>query len=157
APLIVTLLVITVSGLAKRLGVTTARRLVCPSFSLTKAFANASPTGPPFDPSNRSMCASSLPSPVRASPVASVIAIAVTSLSYCDAGGRNPTPRLKAERGTSRASGAARVRAGGVSGQAGQHHPGSRFRRGDLRGHAPVGDRAGPGVRARGGPAAARG
>ncbi len=55
APLIVTLLAISVSGLAGRLGATTARRFVCPSFWLSRAAANAWPTGPPFDPIRRSM------------------------------------------------------------------------------------------------------
>src|SRR5947209_8774299 len=81
APLIVTLLLMTVSGLAGRLGVTTASRLVCPSDSLTKAWANAAPTGPFFDPSSKSIWATSLPSPTRASPVARVMAMSESSLS----------------------------------------------------------------------------
>src|SRR3954454_18653070 len=68
APLIVTLLDITVSGFAGRFGATTARRFVWPSFWLMKASANASPTGPSFDPISRSMWATSFPSPTRDSP-----------------------------------------------------------------------------------------
>ena len=55
APLIVTLLAMIVSGLAGRFGATTARRFVCPSCWLIRASANASPTGPSFDPISRSM------------------------------------------------------------------------------------------------------
>src|SRR3954463_1890332 len=55
APLSVTLLAMIVSGFAGRLGATTARRFVCPSFWLIRALANASPTGPSFGPIRRSM------------------------------------------------------------------------------------------------------
>src|SRR3954449_6704905 len=68
APLIVTLFDITVSGFAGRFGATTARRFVWPSFWLMKASANASPTGPSFDPISRSIRATSFPSPTRDSP-----------------------------------------------------------------------------------------
>src|SRR3954468_8500071 len=68
APLIVTLLAMIVSGLAGRFGATTASRLVCPSFWLTRAPANASPTGPSFEPIRRSIWATSAPSPTRDSP-----------------------------------------------------------------------------------------
>src|SRR4051794_12098600 len=68
APLIVTLLAMSVSGLAGRFGATTARRLVCPSFWLRSAVAKAWPTGPSLRPMRRSMWATSLPSPTRDSP-----------------------------------------------------------------------------------------
>src|SRR3954447_1027620 len=76
APLIVTLLEMIVSGLAGRFGATTARRFVWPSFWFTSAFANASPTGPSFEPMMRSMCATSLPSPTSDSPT-------ITELAMC--------------------------------------------------------------------------
>src|SRR4051812_31723058 len=72
APLIVTLLDMIVSGFAGRFGATTARRLVCPSFWLTRECANASPTGPLFEPIRRSTCATSLPSPTSDSPTSNV-------------------------------------------------------------------------------------
>src|SRR3954469_17583063 len=75
APLIVTLLAMIVSGLAGRLGATTASRLVWPSFWLISASANASPTGPSLRPISRSMCATSLPSPTRDSPTMNAPAI----------------------------------------------------------------------------------
>src|SRR5437764_5606473 len=46
-----------------------------------KAWAKASPTGPFFDPSSKSIWATSLPSPTRASPVARVMAMSESSLS----------------------------------------------------------------------------
>ena len=84
APLIVTLLDMIVSGLAGRLGATTARRLVWPSFWLIRASANASPTGPLFEPIRRSTCATSSPSPTSDSPTASVGAMRASLwLSVC--------------------------------------------------------------------------
>jgi hypothetical protein len=53
--LIVTLLAMIVSGFAGRFGATTASRFVCPSFWLSRAAANASPSGPSFGPIRRSM------------------------------------------------------------------------------------------------------
>src|SRR5947209_4448476 len=54
-PLIVTLVIRTVAGLAIRLGVSTARRLVWPADWLARALANAVPTGPVLSPIRRSM------------------------------------------------------------------------------------------------------
>src|SRR5262245_56261370 len=68
APLMVTLVIITVFGLQTILGETTASKLECPADWLARALANATPTGPSFGPINRSMWATSLPSPARASP-----------------------------------------------------------------------------------------
>src|SRR5512134_973131 len=68
APLIVTLLNRMVSGLAGRLGVTTASRVVKPSLLLLSAFRKAAPAWPLLLPMTRSMCAISLPSPTSDSP-----------------------------------------------------------------------------------------
>src|SRR6187399_1328446 len=68
APLIVTLLKRTVSGLQGRFGATTARSVVNPSLLLARAFTNAAPAGPDFEPIIRSMWATSLPSPTSDSP-----------------------------------------------------------------------------------------
>ena len=80
SPLIVTLLAMIVSGLAGRLGATTASRFVWPSFWFRSAPANASPTGPSLDPINRSMWATSLPSPTRDSPTDRVLAMCLPLL-----------------------------------------------------------------------------
>ena len=85
APFIVTLLEMIVSGLHGRLGVTTARRFVCPSFWLTSEFANASPTGPLFEPMRRSMCATSLPSPTSDSPTMNAAAMTRPPMVFGDA------------------------------------------------------------------------
>src|SRR5262245_18817817 len=69
APLIGTLVIITVAGLASRFGVTTAIKLECPALWFARALANATPTGPALSPIKRSMCDTSLPSPTRASPM----------------------------------------------------------------------------------------
>src|SRR3954447_8002495 len=75
APLIVTLLDMIVSGLAGRVGATTASRFVCPSFWLMRDSAKASPTGPLLEPIRRSTCATSLPSPTSDSPTSNVPAM----------------------------------------------------------------------------------
>jgi hypothetical protein len=59
----VTLLKRSVSGLQGRFGVTTASRVVKPSVLRERAWVNACPAGPDFDPMIRSMCAISFPSP----------------------------------------------------------------------------------------------
>src|SRR2546423_12276775 len=69
APLMVTLVIRTVAGLQMRLGSRTASRLLCPWVCEPRALANAVPTGPSFEPMSRSMWATSLPLPVRASPM----------------------------------------------------------------------------------------
>src|SRR4051795_7064883 len=102
APLIVTLLDMIVSGFAGRFGATTARRLVCPSFWLTREFANASPTGPPFEPISRSTCATSLPSPTSDSPTINVGAITVLPMVVAvpeNSGNRSATLTSGAEEG----------------------------------------------------------
>src|SRR6188472_326301 len=75
APLMVTLLKSSVSGLAGRFGVTTASRVEKPSLSLDSAWAKALPAGPDFDPMIRSMWAISLPSPTSDSPMKKSAAI----------------------------------------------------------------------------------
>src|SRR5690606_30087189 len=65
---IVTLLNISVSGLAGRFGDTTARSVVKPSLLLVSALQKAVPAGPDLEPMIRSMCATSLPSPTSDSP-----------------------------------------------------------------------------------------
>src|SRR5262245_54211467 len=75
APLIVTLLKRSVSGLQGRLGVTTASRVENPSLLLESALVNAAPAGPDFDPMIRSMWAISLPSPTSDSPMKKSAAI----------------------------------------------------------------------------------
>jgi hypothetical protein len=72
APLMVTLLNSSVSGLAGRFGATTARRVVNPSLLFVSALQNAAPAGPDFEPMIRSMCATSLPSPTSDSPMKEV-------------------------------------------------------------------------------------
>src|SRR5439155_27376118 len=68
APLMVTLLKSSVSGLAGRFGATTASRVVKPSLLFVSALQKALPAGPDFDPMIRSTCATSLPSPTSDSP-----------------------------------------------------------------------------------------
>ena len=68
APLIVTLLNITVAGLVSRLGATTASSDVKPSLLLTNALAKAVSAALPRGPMSRSMWATSLPSPTSDSP-----------------------------------------------------------------------------------------
>src|SRR6187401_1116186 len=68
APLIVTLLNRSVSGLHGRLGATTANSVVKPSLLFASALQNAEPAGPVFEPMIKSMCATSLPSPTSDSP-----------------------------------------------------------------------------------------
>src|SRR5271165_5135534 len=80
-PLIVTLVIRTVAGLAIRFGVRTASRLVCSADWFARALANASPTGPSFLPISRSMCAISLPSPTRASPTFMTMSAAIFRVS----------------------------------------------------------------------------
>jgi hypothetical protein len=65
----VTLLKRMVSGFAARFGVTTASSVLKPSFWLERAWVKAAPAGPDFDPMIRSMCATSLPSPTKDSPM----------------------------------------------------------------------------------------
>ena len=93
------------------------------------------------------MCASSLPSPLRDSPVARVMAILGTSLSYRDAGGRNPSSR-----GLSRDLLAAHVELACLlevsAPKPGNITPAPRLRRHDLRRHGALGARARPGVHA---------
>src|SRR6185295_4662393 len=68
APLMVTLLKRIVSGLAGRLGATTASSVVKPSLLLASALAKAFPAGPDLEPMIKSICATSLPSPTSDSP-----------------------------------------------------------------------------------------
>src|SRR5438552_18092059 len=71
----VTLLKRSVSGLAGRLGVTTASSLVKPSVLFDKVLTNACPAWPAFDPMIRSMWATSFPSPTSDSPMKKSAAI----------------------------------------------------------------------------------
>src|SRR5947208_1042155 len=81
APLIVTLLNITVAGFVSRLGATTVSKDVKPSLLFTRAFANAVSAALPRGPMIRSIWATSLPSPTRDSPTQSpvIFAIAISS------------------------------------------------------------------------------
>src|SRR3954451_6397438 len=119
APFIVTLLAMIVSGLAGRLGATTARRFVCPSFWLRRAPANASPTGPLLEPMRRSMWATSLPSPTSDSPTMN--AAAMTRPPY-----RCPVPEKSGNRPATLTSGAER-------GQAGRPRSSARVRAATVR------------------------
>src|SRR4249920_2042781 len=69
APLMVTLLKSSVSGLHARFGVTTARRVVKPSELRDRAWVKAAPACPLLEPMMRSICAISLPSPTSDSPM----------------------------------------------------------------------------------------
>src|SRR5574340_306567 len=80
APLMVTLLNISVSGLAGRLGATTASSVVNPSLLFDSAWQNACPATPDFDPMMRSMCATSFPSPTRDSPMKKSAAMVSSSV-----------------------------------------------------------------------------
>ena len=75
APLIVTLLNITVSGFAGTLGANTARSPLWPAVWAASRCAKAAPTGPSLDPIIRSMWATSLPSPTRDSPTIMFLAM----------------------------------------------------------------------------------
>src|SRR5213596_3666668 len=87
APLMVTLLKRSASGLAGRFGLTTARRVLCPSRWFAKAFTNACPAGPDFDPMIKSMWATSFPSPTSDSPMKKSAAITTSRSGW---GARNP-------------------------------------------------------------------
>src|SRR5438045_9688540 len=102
----VTLLKSSVSGLAGRLGVTTASSLVNPSVLLDNVLTNACPAWPDFDPIIRSMCATSFPSPTSDSPMKKSAAI-TTSRSGWGAG--SPGAGVKSEE-----LGAAGLGGGGV-------------------------------------------
>ena len=69
APLMVTLLKSTVSGLHGRLGVTTASSVVKPSLLFESAFTKAAPATPLLLPMMRSTWAISFPSPTSDSPI----------------------------------------------------------------------------------------
>src|SRR4029453_18411414 len=86
APLIVTLLNRMVSGLAGRLGVTTAVSGVKPSLLFVSALQNAVPAGPDFEPMRRSMWATSLPSPTSDSPRKKSAAMLTSELVPAPAG-----------------------------------------------------------------------
>src|SRR5215471_1206026 len=73
APLIVTLLNITVAGLATRLGPTTESSAVKPSLLLARQLANAVSAALPRGPMIRSTWATSLPSPTSDSPTQSLV------------------------------------------------------------------------------------
>src|SRR5262249_18898012 len=96
APLIVTLLNMTVSGLAGTLGASTARSPLWPAVWSATRWAKAMPTGPLFDPIMRSMWATSLPSPTSDSPTMKLWLSAIRSsrqssvLSVWDADHNDP-------------------------------------------------------------------
>src|SRR5438034_485838 len=69
APLMVTLVISTVAGLASKFGVSTANKFEWPSLCRARALANAPPTGPSLLPIKRSIWAISFPSPASASPM----------------------------------------------------------------------------------------
>src|SRR3989338_857436 len=82
APLMVTLLNITVFGLAARFGATTAKRLVNPSLLLVSVLQNAVSTALPRGPMIKSMCATSLPSPINDSPTHVLLILAIDYLHW---------------------------------------------------------------------------
>jgi hypothetical protein len=59
------------------LGVTTASRVVKPSLLLTSALQNAVSAALPRGPIIRSICATSLPSPTRLSPMQTLLIVAI--------------------------------------------------------------------------------
>ena len=65
----VTLGIIKVAGLVIKLGLITLVKGVWPTERLDKPLAKAWPTGPNLSPINKSTCANSGPSPIRASPI----------------------------------------------------------------------------------------
>src|SRR4029077_8291892 len=80
APLIVTLLNITVFGLVIRFGATTASSEVKPALLLVNALQNADSTALPRGPISRSMWATSLPSPTSDSPTHTRLIFVIMSL-----------------------------------------------------------------------------
>src|ERR1700677_304460 len=89
APLIVTLLNITVEGLVSRFGVSTASNEVKPSLLLVRQLTNAVSAELPRGPMSRSMCATSLPSPTKDSPTHNLLILAISSSSH-----RKPTAKV---------------------------------------------------------------
>src|SRR5579863_7225359 len=82
APLIVTLLNMTVAGLVRRLGATTASSAVNPSLLLHNALAKAVSTALPRGARRRSMCATSLPSPTSDSPTHILVILGMFSSQH---------------------------------------------------------------------------
>ena len=73
----VTLLNITVFGLAWRFGATTASKDVNPSLLFVKVLQNAVSAALPLGPIRRSIWATSLPSPTRDSPTSTLLILAI--------------------------------------------------------------------------------
>src|SRR5262245_52962059 len=86
APLMVTLLNSTLLGLQGRFGAITASKVVKPSFWLASALQNAVSTGLPRGPMSRSICATSLPSPMSDSPTMTfeIFAMPISSQRHDD-------------------------------------------------------------------------
>src|SRR5580698_5282436 len=79
APLIVTLLNITVEGLVSRFGVSTASSEVKPSLLLVRQLTKAVSAELPRGPISRSICATSLPSPTNDSPTHNLLILAMSN------------------------------------------------------------------------------
>src|ERR1700712_4303691 len=77
----VTLLNISVLGLQGRFGAMTASRLVKPCLLFTRPLQKADSAGEPRGPMMRSMWATSLPSPTRASATCTLLIFAIRGLS----------------------------------------------------------------------------
>src|SRR5579875_2458128 len=82
APLMVTLLNITVGGLHIKFGATTARSAVKPSLLLVSALQKAASAALPRGPRIRSIWATSLPSPTRDSPTQTLVIFAKAISSF---------------------------------------------------------------------------
>src|SRR5271168_3461239 len=89
APLIVTLLNITVEGLVSRFGVSTASSEVKPSLLLVRQLTNAVSAELPRGPMSRSIWATSLPSPTNDSPTHNLLILAISTSSH-----RKPTAKV---------------------------------------------------------------
>src|SRR5262245_45598069 len=103
APLMVTLLNMTVCGLAGRLGAITASSEVNPSLLLVRLLANADSAALPRGPIMRSMGATALPPPTSDSPTISFVIFAIVLLlSLVDVAGYCAEELLSRPRGPPR-------------------------------------------------------
>src|SRR6201998_4994958 len=89
APLIVTLLNMTVAGLVSRFGVSTASSEVNPSLLLVRQWTKAVSAELQRGPMSRSICATSLPSPTNDSPTHNLLILAMYNPP-----GMKPNPKV---------------------------------------------------------------